>query len=259
MITDLSHFTTRIARDAKDIQASQRLRYTVFVEEMGGRSQDSVTAERLERDRFDPFFDHLVLIDKRRDADALDHVVGVYRLMNQDQADQAGSFYSEAEYDLTKLTQSGQNLLELGRSCVHPDYRNGYPLFLLWQALSDHVAKRDIDILFGVASFPGTDPSAFAQALSCLHRDHLAPEHIRTTAKAAQRQRMDLVSGDQLDKVAGMRQTPSLIKSYLRLGGCVGEGAWIDHDFNTTDVCLILETANISEEQRARLDSGGEK
>jgi putative hemolysin len=166
------------------------------------------------------------------------------------------TYYSEGEYDLTALRTSGRKLLELGRSCVHPDYRGGTAMFHLWNALADYVLDRGIEILFGVASFHGTDIAALTPSLAYLHHHHLAPEGLRVRARLPQFQRMDLLPADRLDRKAAMAATPALIKAYLRLGGFVGEGAWIDHAFNTTDVCLVMDTARMSERHRAYYTRG---
>src|SRR5690606_32047493 len=136
-----------------DLRAAQRLRYRVFVEELGGDGPLVDHENRLERDEFDPVVDHLCLIDKRRSADALDHVVGAYRLLPGLRAEEFGRFYCDSEYDLTRLRTSGRSLLELGRSCVDRDYRGGSGMFLLWNALADYVLDLGIELLFGVASF----------------------------------------------------------------------------------------------------------
>ena len=117
-----------------------------------------------------------------RDPAGLEDVVGAYRLLPSDRVGPEGRFYSEGEYDLTPLRQSGRKLLELGRSCVHPDYRGGAAMYLLWNGLADYVLERGIEVLFGVASFHGTDVPALAQPLSYLHHHHLAPEALRVHA-----------------------------------------------------------------------------
>ncbi|MDX5356578.1 MAG: GNAT family N-acetyltransferase [Rhodobacterales bacterium] len=244
------HFTIRLARDDRDLRAAQRLRYQVFVEELGGSGPLVDHAARLEADEFDPWFDHLLLIDSRRDAAALDDVVGVYRLLTSDRAARLGRFYSEGEYDLTPLKATGRKLLELGRSCVHRDYRGGTAMFHLWNALADYVLEREIEILFGVASFHGTDTAPLHQPLAYLYHNHLAPVDIRVSARPEHRQDMNLLPADQVDRRAAMAATPALIKAYLRLGGFVGDGAWIDHDFNTTDVCLLMDTGRMSAKHR---------
>ncbi len=238
-------FTVKLANTEVELRAAQRLRYDVFVQELGGGGEMVDHEEGLEKDQFDPYFDHMLAID-----DSSGEVIGVYRLLPGERAAELGQFYSEDEYDLTVLKQSGRKLLELGRSCVHPDYRGGTAMYHLWNGLAAYVTERGIEILFGVASFHGTDVSKLAQPLSMLHHNHLAPLDLRVRAQPEVFQSMDLLAPDALDRRAAMVQVPSLIKAYLRLGGFVGEGAFIDHAFNTTDVCLILDTARMNERQR---------
>ena len=246
-----SAFVVRLARDGRDLRAAQRLRYRVFVEELGAEGALVDHDQQLEADVLDPHFDHLLLIDTRRDADQLDDVVGAYRLLPSDRVAQAGRFYSETEYDLSALKATGRKLVELGRSCVHPAYRGGSAMLQLWNALADYVLARDIEILFGVASFPGTNLHALAQPLSYLAHHHLAPPELRVRALPPHAAPMDTIAPDALDRRAAIAGTPALIRAYLRLGGFVGDGAYIDHAFNTTDVCLVLDTARMSDKHRA--------
>jgi len=240
-------FVLRMASGPEDVLAAQRLRYRVFVQELGGDGALVDHAERLEQDRFDAVAEHLLLIDRARPAG--EDVIGVYRLMDDAAAARAGQFYSDDEYDLTVLRAGGRRLLELGRSCIDPAYRGGAAMVWLWQGLAAEVRARGIDVLFGVASFHGTDVGALAGPLSYLHHHHLAPPDLRVRARRFQR--MDLVPPDAIDRRAAMLATPALIKAYLRLGGFVGEGAFVDHDFNTTDVCLLLDTARMNPAQAA--------
>ncbi|WP_405112472.1 GNAT family N-acetyltransferase [Phaeobacter sp. BS52] len=242
-------FQVKLAQTSADLRAAQALRYDVFVSELGGGGALVDHDAGLERDHFDAFCDHLLLWDLERDA-----VVGVYRLLRSDQALRAGQFYSEGEYDLSKLTASGRKLLELGRSCLHPDYRGGTAMFHLWSALADYVAEHEVEILFGVASFHGTDTAPLANALSMLYHNHLVPEALRPVAR--EYQSMDLIAVDDLNRRQAMLDTPALIKAYLRLGGCVGDGAFVDHAFNTTDVCLLLDTARMNARQKRIYGAG---
>lgn len=246
MTPDSTHLQVRLAVGEADFLAAQRLRYRVFVEELGGDGPLVDHARRLERDEFDPVNDHLILVDPRRNIAELDHVVGVYRLLRGDRAAEFGRFYCDSEYDLDPLKTSGRALLELGRSCVDAGYRGGPAMFLLWNALADYVLEHGIEVLFGVASFHGTDIETLKMPLSWLHHHHLAPEALRVRALPAHYQRMDLVPADQLDRRQAMVAMPALIKAYLRLGGFVGDGAFIDREFNTTDVCLLMDTAAMS-------------
>jgi putative hemolysin len=256
-------FELRLAASEEETRAAQRLRYDVFVRELGGDGPLVDHAQGLERDRFDAHADHLLLLDRNRAARGLSPVVGVYRLMREEQARAAGGFYSASEYDLGPLLKSGRRLLELGRSCLHPDYRGGAAMMHLWSGLADYVQRHAIELMFGVASFHGTDVEALAEPLSLLHARHLAPEEIRPRALAPHCRRMDMIPPEKIDRRRAMLATPALIKAYLRLGGFVGEGAFVDHAFNTTDVCLVLDTARLNPRQREiytrRGGSGGRR
>jgi len=251
MKLDRTRFEIRLARTDEELQAAQRLRYAVFVEEMGAPAEEADHSRRLERDRFDAHFEHLILIDRNRPtADPLDKVCAVYRLLPGDKAASCGGFYSASEYDLSKIREMDRAVVELGRSCVAAEYRGGAALFLMWEALADYVQSRNIEVLFGVASFHGTDPEAVAEGLSYLHHNHLAPEDLRVRAHQRSFARMDRIAAEQLDRRTALDQVPALIKAYLRLGGFVGEGAFIDHDFNTIDVCLLMDTARMRTKYR---------
>ncbi len=250
MISDATGLTLRLARDADDLLSAQRLRYQVFVRELGATGTLVDHEARLERDAFDAHFEHLLLIDESRAVAGLDHVVGVYRLLTSERMANAGRYYSEDEFDLSALKSSGRKLVELGRSCVHPDYRGGAAMLLLWNGLAEFVLDRGIEVMFGAASFHGTDPLALAQALSFLHHNHLAPPTLRVRALGPNRQEMALLPPASLTRVAAMEQVPALIRAYLRLGGFVGDGAYIDRAFNTIDVCLVMDTEKMSARHR---------
>ena len=242
-----STLTVRLARTEEDLRAAQRLRYDVFVRELGADGPLVDHDQGLERDAFDPFADHLVVFDEGR-------AVGVYRLLRADQAEAAGGHYCAGEYDLTPLLRSGRRVLELGRSCLDPAYRGGMAMHVLWSALAQYIAAHEIEVLFGVASFHGTDVGAVSQPLALLHHRHLAPPELRVRAQTYQT--MNLCAAGDLDRKVATRAIPSLIKAYLRLGGVVGDGAFVDHAFNTIDVCLLLDIARMNDRQR-RIYAGG--
>lgn len=249
-------YEIRLARTAEEVRASQRLRYRVFVEELGGDGPMVDHVRRLEIDRFDPVFDHMIVLDHARAGDVADRVVGVYRLLPGERAAEIGGFYGESEYDLTPLKSSGRRLLELGRSCLDRDYRGGAAMFHLWTRLAEYTLERGIEILFGTASFHGTDPDALAAPLSLLHHRHLAPPELRVRTLPEFYQPLDRMPEADIDRAAAMRAVPALIKAYLRLGGFVGDGAFVDHAFNTTDVFLILDVARMNDRQRAIYTKG---
>lgn len=242
-------FEVRFAATEQELRAVQALRYKVFVQEFSAGGPMVDHAQGLEIDRFDPFCKHLMLLDLARGADVGAQIVGVYRLLDDAGAHSAGQFYSSDEYDLSPLLARGQRMAELGRSCVDAEYRGGPAMYHLWSALAQYVIAQDIEILFGVASFHGADPTVHSAALSLLHHGYLAPPELRVTAKAPMAA-MNVIDAPDLDRKTAMVQMPALIKAYLRLGGCVGEGAHLDEAFNTTDVCLILDVARMSLKQR---------
>jgi putative hemolysin len=241
MLQTSPQYQVSLARSDAEIRAAQRLRYEVFVTELGGTGDGVDHARQLEIDGFDDHAAHLLLRDLRG---APDQVIGVYRLMTQAHAATAGRFYSATEFDLTPLLGSGLTLLELGRSCLHPAHRGGPALMALWQGLAAYVAEHGIDILFGTASFHGTDLAALQNPVSHLHASYLAPEYLRVRTRMTTG--LDLLPPDRIDRKAAMRDTPALIKSYLKLGGMIGQGVFVDYAFNTTDVCLILDTGQMS-------------
>lgn len=243
-------YEVRLARDAEDLRAAQELRYAVFARELGVRGASVDHARGVEADHFDPVCDHLLLIDGAGGG-----VVGTTRLIDATCAEHAGGFYCAGEFDLAPLLASGRKLMEMGRTCLHPDYRGGVAMYHLWHGLGQIVTARGVEILFGAASLPGIDPQALAQPLSYLHAHHLAPPELRVQALEASP--MDLIAPDQIDRRTAMLAMPALIKAYLRLGGVVGEGAFIDRDFNTMDVCLILDLERMTPAQRAIYAQGG--
>lgn len=239
---------TKLATTALDRRAAQRLRYDIFVKELGGDGPLVNHTQRLECDAFDPHAAHLLLLDDARDPD--DQVVGVYRVMTSELAAKAGQFYCESEYDLAPLRNSGKRLLELGRSCLHRDYRGGAGMLHLWSALAAFIDAHEIEILFGVASFHGTDTAPLMERMSLLYHRHLAPETLRVRAVGPTAISMNTHSLNEIDRRAAIKDMPALIKAYLRLGAMVGDGAFVDRAFNTVDICLILEKTAINAIQR---------
>lgn len=251
MKTDIDRFEVRLAESAEDVAAAQRLRYKVFVEEMGAQASPQEHETRQERDEYDPYFEHLLLIDTQADGDPLDKVCGVYRLMRGSAAQAGIGFYGAMEYDLGKLENLDRETLELGRSCIAEEHRGGLGMHMMWDGLGKYVQKHEIGVLFGVASFHNADPAPIAEALSHLYQNHLAPPELRVKAWPEHYAEMNVMPAEKINKRRALQLTPSLIKAYLRLGGYVGEGAFVDHDFNTVDVCLIMDTQTMTERYRA--------
>lgn len=245
----------RLAAGPDEVEAAQRLRYDVFYEEMGAHPLPEVKTEKRDFDRFDDTCDHLVVID--RSDPHRSSVVGTYRFMRKTHAELAGSFYSADEYELSSIQRNGGALMELGRSCVSPAFRTRHTMQLLWRGIAEYVAAHDIDLMFGCASFPGTDVAALAQPLAYLHHTHLAPEELRTRAVPGRRVPMDVLAADAVDRKAALAAMPPLIKGYLRVGAYIGDGAVVDHQFNTTDVCIIVQTERITSRYARHYAIGG--
>ncbi len=249
---DTVRLAVRIAETEEDILASKKLRYRVFVEELGADGPGVDHDQGIETDRFDPHVDNLILVDPRLSETRQEHVVGVYRLMTSRAAESGRGFYSQSEFDLSPLIESGRPLVELGRSCVHPDYRSGAAMFQLFNGVADYVLSRGVEVMFGVASFHGTDAEQLINPLSYLHCRHLAPEELRVSALPQRTDPPRLLPCEQVDPQAALKSIPPLIRSYLRLGGFIGKGVFFDFDFNSTDVFLLVDTANMAEDRRRR-------
>ena len=245
---DLRHgdLEVRLAESDPDIRAAQALRFRVFYGEMAAKPTDEMAAARRDIDAFDRIADHLLVIDHRRGKGA-ESVVGTYRLIRRSAADRAGSFYSSDEYDISSLVAYPGEILELGRSCVDAAYRNRPTMQLLWRGIAAYVFHFNIALMFGCASLHGTDVKALAAPLSYLYFKHLAPPALRPTALSHRRVDMRLMPEQDLDARQALADLPPLIKGYLRLGGFVGDGAVIDHQFNTTDVCVVVKTDLVTE------------
>lgn len=245
-LVESGNLVARLALSAGEIDAAQDLRYRVFYAEMRALPTAEVAASRRDRDEFDPFCDHLLVIDRTR-TDVPCGVVGTYRLMRRSAAARHGRFYSSDEYDITPLLNLPGEIMELGRSCVDAEYRNRPTMQLLWNAIAAYVWHYDVPLMFGCASLPGADPHALALPLAYLRAYHLAPEALRPVAVPDRRVDMDLVPVEEIDVRRAQAALPPLIKGYLRLGGFVGDGAVVDHQFNTTDVSIVVKTDLVTE------------
>jgi len=249
-VINTDNITVKLTRDAREIEAAQRLRYRVFYEEFAAKPNSAMAIARLDFDDFDEYADHLIVIDHSKG----DKIVGTYRLLQQDAAKRIGQFYSSDEYDLTPLLNSNHNLLELGRSCVMPEYRTKSIMNLLWEGIAEYISDHDIGIMFGCASLQSTDIKSISLPLSYLHHYHLAPEEIRTRALKGCYINMDIIPKDEFEAKRGFNELPPLIKGYLRVGAVIGDGAFIDEQFNTTDVCVIMDTRNVTNRYRKHFE-----
>ena len=231
----------RIASTRAEIDAVQALRFRVFYDEMGATPDPATALTRRDRDTFDPVADHLLVVDYEI-GPGPEGVIGTYRLIQREGAAKVGRFYSEDEYDISPVLGFPGRILELGRSCVNSAHRSRAVMQLLWRGIAAYVFRHQIDLMFGCASLPGTDPDTLAPELSYLYHNHLAPPALRPRALPERFIEMRRLDPDQVDARRALGQLPPLIKGYLRLGGFVGDGAVIDPQFNTTDVAVVVKT-----------------
>lgn len=248
--------TVRLAMTEAEIEAAQKLRYRVFYEEYKAQPTDEILALKRDFDDYDAYADHLIVIDHEGGAN---NIVGTYRLLRREKADEYGHFYSSQEYDLTQLLNSGASLLELGRSCVLPDYRAGSVLQLLWQGIANYIMDHKIDLMFGCASLHSTDIEALAGPLSYMYHYHLAPNGLRPRAVEGRFIEMNMIPKDELDPRAMFAALPPLIKGYLRIGALIGDGAVVDSVFNTTDVCIVAQSHMVTKRYRNHYERKSQK
>ncbi len=246
------NFIVRLAESEAEVEAAQRLRYRVFYEEMAAKPTPEVQLARRDFDAFDAICDHLLVIDKDAESDEYGGVVGTYRLLRRSVAERHGGFYTEQEYDISALLRAPGEVVELGRSCVDCRYRSRGVMQMLWRGLAAYVHQFDINLMFGCASFPGTDLADVGQQLSYLYHHHMAPQPLRPRALDEHYVFMGHIPPTRIDEQAVLNELPPLIKGYLRVGGFVGDGAVIDRQFNTTDVCVIVKTDQLTEKYERR-------
>jgi putative hemolysin len=230
-----SKFRLRVslADTLEDLRAAQRLRHAVFVEEMGARVPAAESG--IESDRYDHYCQHLLVRDE-----ACGQVVGCYRILTDTQARRAGGFYSQGEFDLTNILAQPGRFMEVGRTCVHPDYRNGAVIALLWSGLARYMLMHRYDYLMGCASIPLRAGTHEAHAIfQQLRRDYLSDDTLRVQPRQSLPQ-LGLTDRDE------QRVTiPPLLKAYLRVGARIcGEPAW-DREFNVADLFLLLRADDI--------------
>lgn len=255
----LGRLVTRLADNADEVAAAQEVRFRAFRREGAARPADASPLR--DADRFDAVCDHLLVIDTAIAASGAERIVGTYRLLRQENAAAAGGFYSESEFELAALVarHPGRRFLELGRSCVLPQYRNRRTIELLWQGIWAYCRRHGIDVMTGCASFAGTAPAAHAMALSFLGHFRQAEDPWHVRAVAARHHTLDMVPVEAVDTRAALAAMPPLVKGYLRLGARFGQGCVVDPEFATTDVLVVLPVESICERYINHYGAGAER
>jgi putative hemolysin len=234
------------ARHQDEVRQAQRLRYRVFAEEMGAHLSGPLPGHDI--DLFDDYCEHLLVRDAASDA-----VIGTYRVLTPAQAARVGSFYADLEFDLTRLRGLRSRMVELGRSCVHPEHRHGGVILALWGALTQFMVRNQLDVMIGCASVPMQHQGlpgghAAASIWRQLRATHLAPLDCHVLPRLP-------LPVHQLDQDLPV-EPPALIKGYLRLGAKVlGPPAW-DPDFNTADLPMMMRTQDLPMRYRRHFAAG---
>lgn len=237
---DFENLETRTAQNRYEVEDALRLRHAVFIEEHGRPSQ----SDAVDLDAFDPLADHLLLVDKR-----IGKVVGTYRILG---SDWTAHFYSETEFDLSSIKALPGSKLELGRACIHPDYRHSAAIQMLWKGLIAYFSSSGAHYMFGCSSVDGRPGTDFALLHAWLNRFHMSAEAARVTPRSLfrpaymQLQRQENDENPQWERRAE-RLAPALLKAYLRAGAQVCGMPAYDPEFNTLDYFTLFDQARLNQ------------
>jgi putative hemolysin len=230
-----------LATTTADIEDAQRLRWQVFADELGA----DLPGSELDLDEFDPWCDHLIVRDSAQGL-----VVGTYRILPPHRARALGRCYADGEFDLAALAPLRPQMVELGRSCVHPAYRGGAVINLLWAGLARYMRAGGHGYLVGCPSIGMGDGGRNAAAIyHALAASHLSPPEYRVTPRCP-------LPLEAFAPTAAEQALPPLIKGYIRLGAWIcGEPAW-DPAFHTADLLMLMPMARIAPRHLQRLLAG---
>lgn len=244
MAIKIRDYEVRLTRNKEERKQVRQLRYRVFVQEEGAAATAEQHALCEEYDSHDKFAEYMAVFHQGR-------VVGTYRIIDRNAAEKMGGFYTEGEFNISKIKKYRGNIAEMSRACVEPSYReNALVMRMLWAGLGELIVRRKIGIVFGVASFVGTKPARSAQAISYLYYNHLTPLRLRATVLPEnfpdgvnpKLSRMNILPREFVDATDAKAEMTPLIKGYLRLGATFGKGVFVDAPFNSYDVFVMIET-----------------
>ncbi len=247
MAIKVRDYEVRLTRNKEERRQVRQLRYSVFVEEEGAGVTEEQKNLKEEYDSFDRFAEYMAVFHNGK-------IVGTYRIIDRDAAEKMGGFYTESEFNISKIKRFSGNIAEMSRACVAKEYReNALVMRMLWAGLGEYVVRRKIMMLFGVASWVGIKPVESAQAISYLYYNHLSPLSLRATVLSEnfaegvnpKLSRMNILPKEFIDETDARHQMTPLIKGYLRLGATFGKGVFVDKAFNSYDVFVMLQTKKI--------------
>ncbi len=244
----LGSLEARLASTSQEVEDALSLRFQIFCDELHLGNSGSVDNERIDRDEWDDICDHLLIFETENKLGAANKLVATSRLLTSSSAKKHGlTFYSQSEFDVNSLRSrhGDKEFLELGRTCVSPEYRTHRCIELLWHSIWAYSLDFNIDVMVGCASFHGTDVEEFTDPLAYLYHYHTAGGAWETEAKSDPTH-MNLKPKNEIDRKKAFRQLPPLIKGYLRLGASTSHHAVIDRDFGTVDVLIILPVEHLN-------------
>jgi len=247
MAIKVRDYEVRLTRTKEERKQVRQLRYDVFCIEEGAYATEEQKNLGEEYDSYDTYADYMAVFHNNK-------VVGTYRIIDRSAAEKMAGFYSEREFNISKIKKTKGNIAEMSRACVNAEYReNGLVMRLLWAGLCEYVVKRKVAILFGVPSWVGTKPVNSAQAISYMYYNNLSPLHLRATVLTNKMEagvdprmsQMNILPRAFVDEEEAKKQMTPLIKGYLRLGATFGRGIFIDKSFGTYDTFVMVQTKNI--------------
>jgi len=248
MAIKIGDYEVRLTNTEEERRQVRQLRYKVFCEEEGAIATKKQKDLHEEYDKYDAYAKYLALFHKGK-------IIGTYRIIDRNAAEKMGGFYSESEFDISKIKNSGKNIVEVSRACIASEYRDKKtPLRLLLMGLNQYIENNKIDILFGMASWNGTNPLESANAISYLYHNHLTPSNLRAKVDKTKLSKsidskltqMDMLPKDSVDSASAREEMPPLLKGYLDFNAKVGNGVFIDKKFNSYEVLIVLQTHNIN-------------
>ena len=251
IILESENYSIKLAETKSELKQAQALRYSVFYKEKKAKPTFTKKIIKLDYDKIDKYADHLIVLDKKNTKNK---IVGTYRLIRGDVAKLFGGYYSSSEFNLINITNNykDKHILELGRSCVHQDYRNGSIMNLLWKAIAEYVKLYDIKILLGCASFSGIEPTKYSDELSYLRQNFCLPENLSIESFDKNIYPVYKLKENNSNQLRIFAKLPPLLKGYLRIGGKVSHNFYVDHNFNTIDLCVVVNTSDIDEKYRKK-------
>ena len=242
----VNEYEVRLTRSGEERRQVRNLRYRVFCEEEGAYATQEQKALQEEYDDYDRYAEYMAVFHN-------DKVVGTYRIINRESAEKLGGFYTETEYNISKIKRVKGNIMEMSRACIDIDYRDSLAVRLLWLGLANYILANKIVLVFGVSSFVGTKPAEFAHCFSYLYYNHLSPISLRPVVLPEKmnnvdrsQTRMNILPRTHVDEKLAWAQMTPILKGYMRLGAKVGQGIFVDEPFNSCDVFTFMKTKDIN-------------